>query len=312
LEDLFFWDIFRRIIMATQSDYYDILGVSKTASADEIKKAYRKQALGWHPDRHKDDKEEAEKKFKEINEAYQILSDPQKRSAYDQYGHDAFSPGGMPGAGGFPGGPSTRTGQYGPFTYTYTTYGGGGGENPYAGFDFGDPFDIFEQFFGGGSPFGAQQRRQVPRYSITIEFMEAIKGVTKEVSLEGKKRKIKIPAGVDEGSRINFQDFILSINIRPHPVFERDGEDIYVRVNVPYSLAVLGGMIEVPTVDGEIKIRIRPGTQSGTMIRLRGQGAPRLHGGGRGDEYVRLNVLVPEKLSGGQRRVIEEMKEEGL
>lgn len=299
--------------MATQSDYYDILGVSKTASADEIKKAYRKQALAWHPDKHQGDKEEAEKKFKEINEAYQILSDSQKRAAYDQYGHDAFSPGGMPGAGGFPGGGGARTGQYGPFTYTYTTYGGGqGADNPYAGFDFGDPFDIFEQFFGGGSPFGGRQGRQIPRYSLTIDFMEAIKGVTKEVSIEGKKRKIKIPAGVDEGVRINFNDFILSVNIKPHPVFERDGEDIYVRVNVPYSLAVLGGEIEIPTVDGEVKIRIRPGTAGGTTVRLRGRGVPYLHERGRGDEYVRLNVAVPEKLSNEQKRILEEMKEEGL
>lgn len=295
--------------MATQTDYYDILGVSKSASADEIKKAYRKQALEWHPDKHTSDKEAAEKRFKEINEAYQVLSDTQKRSAYDQYGHDAFAPGGMPGGFGGAGGPFTQTGRYGPFTYTYTTTGGDGG-NPFAGYDFGDPFDIFEQFFGGGSPF--RQARQVPRYSITIDFMEAIKGVTKEVAIEGKKRKIKIPAGVDEGSRINFGDFSLSINVRNDPIFERDGDDIYARVVIPFSLAALGGMIEIPTVDGEVKIRIRPGTQSGTMVRLRGKGAPRLHGGGKGDEYVRLNVLVPEKLTREQKEIVKEMQEENL
>ncbi len=299
--------------MATKSDYYDILGVSKNASAEEIKKAYRKQALEWHPDRHKEDKEEAERRFKEINEAYQVLSDSQKRQAYDQFGHDAFAPGGMPGGfGGFGGqGPFTQTGRYGPFTYTYTTTGGDGG-NPFAGFDFGDPFDIFEQFFGGGSPFGASQGRQIPRYSLTIDFIEAIKGVTKEVTIEGKRRKIKIPAGVDEGSRINFGSFMLSINVRPDRLFERDGEDIYVRLSIPYSLAALGGMIEVPTVDGDVKIRIRPGTQGGTMIRLRGKGAPYLHGRGSGDEYVRLNVLIPDKLTREQRRIVEEMSEEGL
>src|SRR4030065_2168108 len=111
--------------MAAKSDYYDILGVSKSASAEEIKKAYRKQALEWHPDRHKDEKEAAERRFKEINEAYQILSDPQKRSAYDQFGHSAFSPGGMPGGfGGTAGGPFGQSGRYGPFTYTYTSTGG--------------------------------------------------------------------------------------------------------------------------------------------------------------------------------------------
>ena len=289
---------------ASKSDYYDILGVSKNASSEEIKKAYRKQALEWHPDRHKDEKEAAEKRFKEINEAYQILSDTQKRSAYDQFGHSAFSPGGMPG-----GSPFGQTGRYGPFTYSYYSTGGNGG-NPFASFDFGDPFEIFEQFFGGGSPF--RQARQVPRYSITLDFLEAINGVTKDVSISGKKRKVKIPAGVDEGSRINFGDFILSVNVKPHKIFERDGEDIFVRIAVPYSLAALGGEIKVPTVDGDIKIRVRPGTQSGTMLRLREKGVPRLHGRGRGDEYVRLNVLTPERLTKEQKKAMEELKKEGL
>jgi DnaJ-class molecular chaperone len=295
--------------MAAKSDYYDILGVSKTASAEEIKKAYRKQALEWHPDRHKDDKEAAEKRFKEINEAYQILSDSQKRTAYDQYGHDAFSPGGMPGGFGGAGGPFGQSGKYGPFTYTYTT-GGGDGGNPFAGFDFGDPFEIFEQIFGGGSPF--RQARQIPRYSLTIDFMEAVKGVEKEVRLGGERRKIKIPAGVDEGSRINFKDFMLSINIKSHEIFERDGNDIYVKVVVPFSLAVLGGEIEVPTVDGGVKIRIRPGTQGGTMMRLRGKGVPFIRDSGRGDQFIKISVLVPQKLSWRQKEIIKEMEEEGL
>jgi len=295
--------------MAAKSDYYDILGVTKGASAEEIKKAYRKQALEWHPDRHKDDKEAAERRFKEINEAYQILSDTQKRSAYDQFGHNAFSPGGMPGGFGGAGPFGQQTGRYGPFTYTYTTRGGNGG-SPFSGFDFGDPFDIFEQFFGGGNPF--RQARQVPRYSIKIDFMEAIRGVNKEVEVEGKKRKIKIPAGIEEGVSINFGDFILSVNVRPHEIFERDGDDIFVKVAIPYSLAILGGDIKVPTVDGDVKIKIRPGTQSGTMIRLREKGAPRLHGRGQGDEYVRINILVPEKLTKTQKQKIEEIKDEGL
>lgn len=301
--------------MVTTRDYYDILGISKNATSDEIKKAYRKQALEWHPDKHKDGKEEAEKRFKEINEAYQVLSDSQKRSAYDQFGHDAFAPGGMPG--GFAGfgrqGPFTRTGRYGPFTYTYTTAGGDGGpsaSSEFAGFDFGDPFEIFEQFFGG-SPFGRTKVR-VPRYSLTVNFMEAVRGCEKEVEIEGKRRKIKIPAGVDEGSRIDFKDFVLSINVRPHELFERETEDVYVRVAVPFSTMVLGGEIEVPTLDGDIKIRIRSGTQPGTMIRLRERGVTRLHGRGRGDEYIRLNVLVPEKVDKDQRRTVEELSKEGL
>ncbi|MFZ5933109.1 MAG: DnaJ C-terminal domain-containing protein [Patescibacteria group bacterium] len=294
---------------ASKSDYYDILGVSKNASAEEIKKAYRKQALEWHPDRHKEDKEAAERRFKEINEAYQVLSDREKRSAYDQFGHQAFAPGG--GFAGFrgAGGPFTQTGRYGPFTYTYTTYGGDGG-NPFAGFDFGDPFEIFEQFFGGASPF--RQARQAPRYSITLDFMEAAKGVTKEMSIAGKKRRIKIPAGVDEGSRINFGDFTLSINVRPHEVFQRENSDIFVRVGIPFSLATLGGTIAVPTIDGDIKIRVRPGTQSGTMVRLRERGVPHLRGRGRGDEYVRVNVLTPEKISREQKDLIDELRKTGL
>jgi molecular chaperone DnaJ len=300
--------------MSAKSDYYDILGVIKSASADEIKKAYRKQALEWHPDRHADDKEAAEKRFKEINEAYQILSDTQKRSAYDQFGHDAFSPGGgFRGAGGMGGNPFAggQAGQYGPFTY-YSTSGGDGG-NPFAGYDFGDPFDIFEQFFGGGgSPFGARQAHRIPRYSIEIDFMEAVRGVEKTVEIGGKRRTIKIPAGVDEGSRINFRDFTLSINVRPDKLFERDGNDIYVKVVIPYSLAVLGGEIEAPTIDDGVKLRVRPGTQSGTMIRLRGRGVSSVAGRGRGDEYVRLIIAVPEKLDRNQKGLIEEMKEEGL
>lgn len=295
--------------MAAKSDYYDILGVSKEASAGEIKKAYRKQAIEWHPDKHKDNKEAAEKRFKEVNEAYQILSDSQKRQAYDQFGHSAFSPGGMPGGGfggaGAPGG--AQAGRWGPFTYTYTSSGGG---SPFAGFDFGDPFEIFEQFFGGGSPF--RQQRQISRYSIAIDFMEAVEGVEKEVGIEGRKRKIKIPAGVDEGSRIRFDDFILSVNIKPHELFDRDGADIYVKMAIPYSLAALGGNLKVPTIDGEVKIKVRKGTQSGSMICLRGKGIKHLRGRGYGDQYVRLNVAIPERLSRQQKKLIKEMENEEL
>lgn len=288
--------------MAT--DYYDILGVSKSASAEEIKKAYRKQALEWHPDRHKDDKEPAEKRFKEINEAYQVLSDPKKRSSYDQFG-TAGGPTGNPFAGG--GNPFGQG--FGGQTYTYTA----NGQNPFGNVDFGDPFDIFEAFFGGGNPFGgARGAKQVPRYSITIDFMEAIKGVSKEVTLEGKKKKIKIPAGVYEGARIDFGDFLLSVNIKPHELFERQDDDIYVNLAVPYSLLVMGGEIDAPTVDGDVKIRIRPGTPSGSMMRLRERGVTRLRGRGKGDAYIRLNVEVPEKLNRGQKEIIEQMKDSGL
>lgn len=284
-----------------KADYYDILGVNKTASPEEIKKAYRKQALEWHPDRHKDNKEAAEKRFKEINEAYQVLADAQKRQSYDQFGHSAFTPGG----GGFSRG--ARSGgqgaNWGPFSYSYSTSGG-----PFANADFGDPFDIFEQFFGGS--FGRSTR--LPRYSITIDFLEAAHGVEKQVEIEGKKRSIKIPAGIDEGNRINFNDFILSVNIKPHSKFERDGSDIYLNLDVPYSMATLGGEVKVPTIDDEVKIKIKGGTQSGTMMRLKGMGMKRLQSFGRGDQYVRINVSVPSRLSREQKQLFEELREEGL
>jgi len=292
-----------------KTDYYDILGVNKSASPGDVKKAYRKQALEWHPDKHRENKEAAEKRFKEINEAYQILSDANKRQAYDTHGHAAFSPGG----GGFGGGgPFSSGGGTGPFTWTYTS---GGGQN--TNYDFGDPFDIFEQFFsreagpwGGGSPF--RRARQMPRYGISIDFSEAISGIEKEVSIEGKKRNIKIPAGVDDGSRIQFDDFVLSINVRPSKDFEREGADVFSTIILPYSLAALGGNIEAKTINDEVKIKIRSGTQSGSMLRLRGRGFPRLHGRGRGDHYLRLLVEVPQRLSRSQKNLVKKLQEEGL
>jgi DnaJ-class molecular chaperone len=297
--------------MTTTRDYYDILGVSKNASKDEIRKAYRKQALEWHPDRNKSP--EAEKKFKEINEAYEVLSDSEKKSAYDQFGHAAFAPGGgfggQGGFEGFPGGGQTRTYRQGPFTYTYTTYDGGApGGAPFegVGFDFSDPFEIFEQFFGGGTPFRSRAA-QMPRYGLNITFDEAVHGCEKEVILDGKKRTIKIPAGVTDGSRIRFQDFYISIDVKPDRVFKREGDDLIVNIAIPLTLAILGGIVKVPTIDGELKLRIRPGTQPGTMVRLRGKGVPRLRRGGRGDQYVRFQIKIPEKLTREQKEALKNL-----
>jgi len=194
----------------------------------------------------------------------------------------------------------------GPFTYTYTTYGGGSPAEAegFGGFDFADPFEIFEQFFGGVSPFGRQAR--VPRYSLTLDFLEAAKGCEKEVTIGGKKRKIKIPAGVNDGSRINFGDFYVTVDVRPDPVFQREETDVYTNVEIPFTLAILGGVVEVPTIDGGLKLKIRPGTQPGTMVRLGGRGIKNLHGSSRGDEYVRLIIKLPEKLTSEQRRILEE------
>lgn len=286
-------------------DYYEILGVSRNASQEEIKKAYRRLALQWHPDRNKSP--EAEEKFKEINEAYEVLSDSQKRAAYDQFGHAAFEP----GAGPFTGG-KTYTYRQGPFAYTFTTFGPG--ESPFGDFDFSfegfsDPFEIFEQFFGSASPF---RRKRMPTYRLELDFMEAIKGCEKEVVIEGKRKKIKIPAGVADGQRIRFKDFYLSVDVKEHPIFQREGNDIYVTQKIPFTLAVLGGVVEVPTIDGEVKLRIRPGTQSGTVVRLRGKGVQSPNTFNRGDQYVKIIVEVPTRLTREQRELLKKLSRTGI
>lgn len=285
--------------MATKRDYYDILGVSKGASLDEIKKAYRKLALEWHPDRNK--AAGANEKFKEINEAYAVLSDSKKRGNYDQFGHAAEQ---GPFGGGFR--------QQGPFTYTWSS---GGGQSPFGDGDFIDPFEIFEQFFGGGfsRSAGSRQRREV--YEITIDFMEAARGVTKEVHVprgragDGSVRKtIKIPAGVDTGSRIRFDDFDIMVEVRPDKQFKREGNDLVVDAEITYAQAALGAVVEVPTIDGPLKIRIQPGTQPGTLIRLHGKGVPHVRGAGRGDQYVRVQLTIPTHLSRRERELLEELE----
>jgi len=285
--------------MPTKRDYYEILGVDKKATAAEIKAAYRKSALKYHPDRNK--AADAEEKFKEINEAYQVLSDYQKKQAYDQFGHAAFSQTGGMGSNPFAGGS-----QAGPFTYTYTT--GSGGANPFSNFDFGDPFEIFDSIFGGG--FARQAQRA--RYSLRIEFMEAVNGVSKEIEVDGKKHKIKIPAGADDGTRIRFQDFDISIDVKPHPRFKREGYHIFVDEKIPFTLAALGGTKKVKTLDNELNLRIRSGTQSHTLVRLRGEGIKHVNGSGRGDFYVRLITEVPEKLTREQKELMKQLQEQGL
>lgn len=275
-----------------QNDLYKILGVSKSASAEEIKRAYRKLALEYHPDKNKS--KEAEEKFKEINQAYEILGNPQKRQQYDQFGSAAFENGGRGGPfGGF-------GGQQGPFTYTYTSNG--------QGFDFGgfsDPFDIFEQFFGGASsPFG----RRKPAYSLRIDFMEAVKGTTKTVSLDGKKKDIKVPAGVNEGSRIQFSDFDIIISVASSNKFRREGYDIISELKIPMSEAALGGIEEIETIAGKVKLKIPQGTQPGTLIRIKGKGVKHVNSTSTGDHYVRVQIEVPQKLTSKQKELLEEFE----
>ena len=281
-------------------DFYETLGVNKSASKDEIKSAYRKQAMTWHPDKNKSP--EAEEKFKEINEAYEVLSNADKKSAYDQFGHAAFDP----STGGFGG--QTHTQQNGPFSYTWQSQNGDQGTD----FDFGgfsNPFDIFEQFFGGGQAFnfGGQQRRQVPTYKIQISFLEAALGCEKEVDIDGQRKKIKIPAGVDDGQRIKFQDFNLYIDVKADNHFKREGNDVYVNESISLSQAILGDVIEVQTLTEKLKIRVKSGTQPNTLVRLRGQGIKDVSGYGVGDLYIRLVIVIPSRLSSKQKELIKEL-----
>lgn len=282
-----------------KKDFYEILGVSKTASADDLKRAYRKLALEYHPDKNKS--KEAEEKFKEINQAYEVLSDPQKRTTYDQVGRAGFDAGaGRGGAGGPFGG--TQGGQYGPFTYSYST----GGEAQ--GFDFGggaDPFEIFEQFFGGGFA------KRKPRYSITLDFMEAVKGVTKRVNIDGKAQNIKIPAGVDNGSRIQFPEYDVVVQVRMDRKFHREGYDILTEKEINVAQAVIGDTVDVETVYGSVKLKIPAGTQPNVLIRIKGKGVPHVRGRGHGDQFVRIKVQIPTKINSRQRELIQEFTEEG-
>jgi DnaJ-class molecular chaperone len=286
--------------MADSKDYYSVLGVSKSATADEIKKAYRKLAMENHPDRNKT--KEGEAKFKEVTKAYEVLSNAEKRQQYDQFGHAAFEQGGGQGpfGGGFGG---QQGGQSGPFSYSYSSNG--------QGFDFGggsDPFDIFEQFFGGGSPFGQQARR--PVYALNLSFSEAVHGTEKEVTINGKKQKIKVPAGVDRGSRIRFDAYDVILEVTPDKKFGREGADIITEQEVTFPQAALGFELTVETINGEVKIRVPAGTQPGTMIRLSGRGVPRLRGGGSGDHYVKIKVTIPKKLSHKQKELLEQLEKE--
>lgn len=282
--------------MASKRDFYEILGVSKSATQDEIKKAYRKLALQFHPDKNK--AADAEAKFKEINEAYEILSNTEKRAAYDQFGHAAFDPaagmGGNPFAGGY---------QQGPFTYTYSSGGNPFGQAGF-GFDASDPFEIFEQFFGGG--FSRQPHK--PRYSLNVSFRDAALGAEKKVTIDGKEHTIKIPAGANDGTRLRFDDFDVSLNVTPDPKFQRDGYDLFVDQQIDFPTAALGGTIEVETLTNKLKLKIKAGTQSHTLVRIRGEGVQHVRERGKGDLYVRLMVKVPTKLNKEQKQVIEKLK----
>lgn len=286
------------------SDYYSILGVSKSAGAEEIKSAYKRKVVEWHPDRNKS--KEAPEMIKKINRAFEVLSDPKKKNIYDQVGHDAYESRGtgaasQGGAGGWPGG------------YQYYSTGGPGGFN--VDFDFGSGVgveDIFESFFGGGSPFGGRGRSRVRRqvYELTLTFEEAITGVTKKTIIEGKEKEIKIPAGVDNGMRIRFADFDVVVGVKSHPYLKREGQDLYLEKEIPYTTAVLGGTVRIPLIEGHIDLKVKSGTANGTTVRLSGKGVPYPNSGRFGDFYVIYKVHVPTRVSSKAKKLLEELQKE--
>jgi DnaJ-class molecular chaperone len=205
----------------------------------------------------------------------------------------------MGGAGGPFGG-----GQ-GPFTYTYSTGGEGFGGFDFGGQGFSDPFEIFEQFFGGASPFG----RRKPSYAIQIEFQEAVTGVEKKVSINGQNKTIKIPAGVDDGTRIKFDDFDVVVRVSSDRRFPRQGNDIITEAEILMTQAALGDVIDVETVHGNVKLKIPEGTQPQALIRIKGKGMPHVRGKGMGDHYVRIKVKIPTKLSSKQKELLQEFNQ---
>ena len=350
----------------SEQDYYELLGVSRNASADEIKKAYRKKAIQFHPDKNPDDST-AEEKFKEISEAYEVLKDSEKKAAYDQFGHTAFKQSARGGGGG---------GFHDPFDIFKEVFGSSGG-------------GIFEEFFGSGrSSQGGPQRGSDLRYDLEISLEEAAKGVTKEISyrratacnrckgagsepdsrtircstcggngqvtssrgffsvrqscpechgsgvvmenpckkcqgegrvMETSKVKLNIPPGVETGSKLRSSgngeagnlgsasgDLYVVIHLKEHDIFERQGDHLFCEIPIKFTLAALGGTIDLPTLTGKASLEIPAGTQSGTTFRLRGHGVPNLRSGRKGDQLVRMQIEVPAKLKASQRKLLED------
>lgn len=300
-----------------QTDYYKALGVDKKASADEIKKAFRKLAVKYHPDRNPNDKT-AEDKFKEINEAYAVLSDPKKKEEYDTYGSSGFHK------------------QYSQedifrnfdFGGTFRDMGMGGGE------------DIFSRLFGGGFGGGmgrggrggfrgGPQRGGDLEMETDVSFRDAALGAEKVIAFRRngtrEELKVKIPAGVDNGSKIRISgkggqgegggqsgDLFLIIRTLPDPVFSRDGGDLFVDRSISFSAACLGTSLDVPTLEGDKRIKVPAGIQPGTKIRLKGCGVKTLGSNTKGDLYVKIAVHVPESLSSEQKKLVEELARTGL
>ncbi len=273
-------------------DYYEVLGVSKTASSDEIKKAYRKLARQYHPDRNPGDKA-AEAKFKEIQEAYDVLSDKEKRAKYDQFGFAEPGMGGGAGPGGF----------------HWSSEG--------ASIDPEDLSELMRQFgFGGFASdiprgrAGRTRRRPEPAEAeATVPFLTAALGGSLSLSIDGRKVDVKVPAGIETGKKLRLAgqapgggDLILRINVEPHRFFRREGNNVVLEVPISLAEATLGGKIDVPTLDGQhLSVKVPPGTSSGSRLRLRGKGIL------GGDQYIEIRVVVPKVEDERGKQLIEEL-----
>ncbi|MGZ3605737.1 MAG: DnaJ C-terminal domain-containing protein [Thermodesulfobacteriota bacterium] len=305
--------------MATR-DYYDILGVSKNANGEEIKRAYRKLAMKYHPDRNPN-KKEAEERFKEINEAYAVLSDKEKRKQYDTFGKEGFHQ------------RFTQEDIFRGFEFDdiLSNLFGGRGRREFryggrGGFDFGDIF---------GRQGGFQETGRMPRkgedvtYELAISLEEAASGTEKRISFRknGKIEEVsvRIPRGIPSGKKLRLAgkgmegmnggppgDLYLQVSVKEHPIFTREGDDLVVEEEINFSEAVMGTTIEVPTLDGTKKVKVPPGTQSHTKLRLKGLGVPHFQREGRGDEYVKVIVKVPKRVSEKGRGLIQELAKEGI
>jgi curved DNA-binding protein len=294
-------------------DYYKTLGVERNASEDDIRKAYRKLAMQYHPDRNPNDKQ-AEERFKEINEAYQVLSDTQKRTHYDRLGSDYsnWQRRGAPGDfnwdqyGGFPGGVRVEYGDLDDL------FGGAGGFS-----------DFFRTIFGRGAEGAApgagtrtrsRQQPQGYQQELAITLEEAYKGTTRVLQTDGKQKQVRIPAGVRTGSKVrvagagpNGLDLYLIVDVKEDPRFERRGNDLHTSATVSIFTAVLGGEADVETMNGNIKLNVPAGTQPEQVFRLAGRGMPSVKNANeKGDLYVRLKVQIPKYLSPKQRELLEE------
>lgn len=357
--------------MADKRDYYEVLGVSKGAGDDEIKKSHRKLAKQYHPDLNKDNPEAAEK-FKELNEAYEVLSDKDKRAKYDQFGFAGVDP----------------------------NYGAGGAGGGFGGFDVGDLGDLFGSFFGGGFGGRSSTRRNAPqrgdsiRQRVMLSFEEAAFGCEKEIAIDrieacetcggsgaaagthaescsncngsgtvtqaqrtplgifqtqsacpnchgtgkviktpcakcsgagrlrkSRKLKVNIPAGIDDGQSIQLRgqgsaganggpagDVLVTIGIRPHPVFTRDGANVICDIPISFTQAALGDTLQVPTIHGPIEYQMAEGTQTGTVFRIKGKGIQNLNGRGQGDQFVRVGIEVPKNLTSRQKELLREFE----